>query len=287
VVDNIGEINNKGVELLLTTQNIRTSNFQWTSTFNANYNKNTVVKLGVNDEDIFPGPNFISGSETILRVGEPAVSFWGFERFTAWSSDQADEASDVGAVPGMKRYSDNKQITGTGMPDWRGSLINRLNYGNFDFTLDLQFSLGAEVLQEFIATYEDYTGISNGSRTILYDSWTPQNQNTKVGIIRNAALNGATTVPDSHWVANGSFLRGNVIGMGYTFNRNLLDKLGLRSLWIQASVENAFLIHSPDFAGYDPDVGGGAFGDQTFSQNIFFYQYPKPRTYALSLRVQL
>ncbi len=286
VVDNIGEIQNTGVELLLTTSNIRTANFHWTTILNANYNKNRVVKLGVNDEDIFPGPRFISGSETILRVGEPVASFWGFERFTAWGTDQAAEAAEVGAVPGMKRYSETKQITGNGMPDWRGSLINRINYGNFDFTFDLQFSVGADVLQEFIATYEDYTGISNGSKTILYESWTPENQDTKVGIIRNAAFNGATTVPDTHWVADGSFLRGNLIGLGYSFDRNVLEKLGLGSLWLQASVENAFLIHSPEFAGYDPDVGGGAFGDKTFSQNIFFYQYPKPRTYALSLNVQ-
>ncbi|MGB7395533.1 MAG: SusC/RagA family TonB-linked outer membrane protein, partial [Pricia sp.] len=74
--DNIGSISNKGGELALSSA-YSTENFFWEAALNMNYNLNKIEKLGANDEDIFPGPNFVSGSNTILRVGEPVAAFWG------------------------------------------------------------------------------------------------------------------------------------------------------------------------------------------------------------------
>jgi len=276
ITDNIGSLSNRGVDFMVTTRNIRTSDALWTTTLNFNYNKNRVESLGAEDEDIFPGPGWVSGSQTILRVGEPVGSFWGFERIGTYGTDEADEGT-----PGTAKRSDDRRILGNGLPDWTGSFINRFNYKNIDFTLDLQFVYGVEVVQQFLHSTEDRTGYANGLETILTEGWTEQNQNTMVQEIRNAPLNGQNSELDSHWVVDGSYIRGNLISLGYTVDQSKLAGWGVNNLRLTASVENAFVIHSDDFKGYDPE--STSWGGNQWGQNIFFFQYPKPRTFTLSV----
>ncbi|MCX2739742.1 SusC/RagA family TonB-linked outer membrane protein [Pontibacter anaerobius] len=284
VRDNIGSVSNRGIETMLTTTNIDNSDFRWESTLNFNYNKNRIEKLGENDEDIEPGPWWVSGSQTILRVGEPVSSFWGYERLGVWGTDEADEAAKVGAVPGEAKRAKEKSILGKGLPDWTGSFINNFRYKNFDLTVDLQFVYGVDILQQFYHSTEDRSGIANGLRTILTEGWTPENQNTMVQEIRNQAYAGQNSEIDSRWVADGSYIRGNLISLGYNFDNTFLPALNLKALRVYASVQNAFVVHSDDFQGYDPEAS--SWGGNQWGQNIFFFQYPRPRTYTLGLNVK-
>ncbi|CAM3526227.1 TonB-dependent receptor [Pontibacter korlensis] len=284
VRDNIGSVSNRGIEALITTTNIENNNFSWTSTLNFNYNKNRIEKLGENDEDIEPGPWWVSGSQTILRVGESVASFWGYERLGVWGTDEAEEAARVGAVPGEAKRATEKSILGKGLPDWSGSFINNFRYKSFDLAVDLQFVSGVDILQQFYHSTEDRSGIANGLRTILTEGWTPENQNTMVQEIRNQAYAGQNSEIDSRWVADGSYIRGNLISLGYNFDNTFLPSLNLKALRVYASVQNAFVIHSDDFQGYDPEAT--SWGGDQWGQNIFFFQYPRPRTYTLGLNVK-
>lgn len=288
VRDNIGSVSNRGIEMLLNTVNVESRDFSWQSSLNFNYNQNRIEALGENDEDIFPGPNWVSGSQTILRVGEPLSSFWGYRRLGIWGTDEAAEAAEVGAVPGEAKRSEERTIIGNGLPNWTGAFINNVRYKNFDFTLDLQFVAGVDILQQYYHSVEDRTGIANGLATQLYEAWTPQNQNTMVQQIRNAAYAGQNSQVDDHWVADGSYLRGNLISLGYTINNDLLSKWNLKNLRVYANVQNAFLITADEFQGYDPE---GTSWDPTgeggiWGQNIFFFQYPRPRTFTLGVNVR-
>lgn len=284
VFDNIGSVSNKGFEFLLTTRNLQGQSLNWETTLNFNYNKNTIEELGANDEDIFPGPNWVSGSQTILRVGESLASFWGYERIGIWGTDEEEEAALVGAVPGEAKRSTERKILGKGLPDWTGSFINTFTYRNFDLTVDLQFVYGVDILQQFYHSTEDRSGIANGLRTILTEGWTPENQNTMVQEIRNQAYAGQNSEVDSRWVADGSYLRGNLITLGYNFSPGVLENLNLINLRLYASVQNAFVAHSDEFQGYDPEAT--SWNDNQWGQNIFFFQYPKPRTYTVGVNFQ-
>lgn len=284
VRDNIGSVSNRGIEVLVSGAPVANEVFNWQSTLNFSYNKNRIEALGENDEDIFPGPNWVSGSQTILRVGEPLSSFWGYRRLGTWGTDEAAEAAAVGAVPGVAKRSSERQIIGNGMPDWVGSFVNNVRYKNFDLTVDLQFVLGADILQQFTHSMEDRTGLSNGLATTLYDSWTEDNQNTMVQQIRNGAYSGQNSEVDDHWVADGSYLRGNLVSLGYSFGDLTLTNLNLRGLRIYASVQNAFLVKSKDFKGYDPEAT--SWGGDQWGQNIFFFQYPNPRTFTIGTSFQ-
>jgi TonB-linked SusC/RagA family outer membrane protein len=284
VRDNIGEVSNRGIEVMLNTTNFENARFNWNTTLNFNYNVNRIEKLGENDEDIFPGPNWVSGSQTILRVGEPLSSFWGYERVGIWGVDEADEAEAVGAVPGEAKRSAEQQIIGNGLPKWTGSLINNFRYGNFDFSVDLQFVYDVDIMQQFYHSTEDRSGIANGLRTILTEGWTPENPNTMVQEIRNQAYAGQNSQVDSRWIADGSYLRGNLFTLGYNLNNNTTERLNLGSLRVYASVQNAFVLHSDEFQGLDPEAT--SWGGNQWGQNIFFFQYPRPRTYTLGVNLQ-
>jgi TonB-linked SusC/RagA family outer membrane protein len=283
VMDNIGEVANQGVDFMLNTVNIQGKDFQWGTTLNLNYNRNEIVKLGENNEDILPGPNWVSGSQTILRVGESVSSFWGYERLGVWTQEEEAQAIAAGARVGQAKRSVDKKILGKGIPDLTGSFINTFNYKDLDLTVDLQFVTGVEILQQYSHSGEDRFGYTSGLATILTEGYNGSNPNTMVQAVRNANLSGQSSEVDSRWVSDGSYLRGNVIQLGYNFNSKMLQPLKVSALRIYASVNNAFVLHSKDFRGLDPE--GTSQGDDQWGQNMFFFQYPKPRTWILGVNV--
>jgi len=284
VRDNIGSVSNQGVEVLVKAFPVTTADFSWETNLNFSYNQNKIEQLGENDEDIFPGPNWVSGSQTILRVGESLSSFWGYERLGTWGTAEAAQAAEVGAIPGEAKRSAERKIIGSGLPAWTGSFINNFYYKNFDLTVDVQFVAGVDILQQYFHSTQDRTGYASGLKDVLYDAWTETNQNTMVQQIRNGPYSGQNSEVDSHWVADGSYIRGNLISLGYSFNQPMLEKAGMSKLRVYASVQNAFLIHSDDFKGYDPEASSWE-GNQ-WGQNIFFFQYPRPRTFTVGLSLQ-
>ena len=283
VMDNIGSVRNQGIDLMIHSRNIETNDFQWSTSFNLNFNKNKIESLGENNSDIFPGPNFVNTSSTILRVGESLGSFWGYRRLGIWTEAEAEEAKKVGQHVGEVKRSSEMEIIGKGLPDFTGSFINTFNYKNFDLTLDLQFVAGVDIFQHFKHSTQDRFGLSNGLSSLLKDAWSPSNPNTLVPAVRYAPYFGQSTYADSGWVCDGSYLRGNLLQLGYTFDSELLHKAGLKALRLYASVNNFFVLHSKDFEGYDPE--STTYSENKWGQNISFFEYPKPRTYTIGVNV--
>jgi hypothetical protein len=93
---------------------------------------------------------------------------------------------------------------------------------------------------------------------------------------------------DSHWIKDGSFLRGKNLLLGYTFPTNVTSKLKLSRLRAYATVQNFFLlVHDPIIG--DPEVTPTNQGDgnSAFSQGMMWHNYPKPTTYMFGLQISL
>jgi TonB-linked SusC/RagA family outer membrane protein len=291
VLSNIGSMSNRGVDLMVTTRNIEGRDFSWTSSFTANYNKNRVLALGSNNEDIFPGPYWgpVSDGFTILRVGAAAGSFWGYRRLGTYSTE--DVAKGLAAnpnfpyKPGEEKESTDKAILGHNSPNWNGSFVNTFHYKAFDFMIDLQYSQGASIAQAFLFSSEDRTGYSNSLTTVL-NGWTPTNQNTPIQQLRFAPDAGQSAAFDDHWVANGSFIRGRNVVLGYNLTPGALSRLHIKRLRFYVSGQNLFLIMSSAYKGYDPQsVSWNTPNAPPFGQNIEFYQYPKARTFTAGVNM--
>ena len=135
---------------------------------------------------------------------------------------------------------------------------------------------------------EDRVALANSYATVL-NAWTPQNQNTPIAQIRDTRAGYVTNV-DTHWIKDGSFIRGRNLLLGYTFPAATTQKLGLNRLRVYTSAQNLFLITHKELNG-DPETtptGGYANdGNNVFSQGMFWHSYPKPRTFMLGLQVGL
>lgn len=295
IFKNIGSVQNQGVDIMLNLLPVQTKAFSWNATINLNYNKNKILHLGENDEDIELN-NWVGGSESILRVGENMSSFFGYKRLGVYTEeDFANNLCKKDQIGRAKRTTE-KEIIGKGMPDWTGSFINNFSYKNFDLTVDLQFVWSVQTMQQFYHSTYDRFGITNGLKSVYYDAYNGNNPGTmqQAVYLCNSGHAGQDTTVDSGWITDGSYLRGNLIQLGYTFPSKQCKAIGLSNLRVYASVNNAFLLCSSKFKGYDPEATSQGKSSQAesskdesnkFGQNMVFFSYPRARTWLLGVNV--
>lgn len=284
VMKNIGAVKNQGLDVMVTGTIVNNENFNWKSSLNMNYNKNEVLQLGENNADILLN-SWVGGANSVIRVGENLNSFYGYRRLGVYTQADVDAGNATLNQIGRAKRTTEKEIIGKGLPDWTGSFINNLKYKNFDFTLDLQFVKGVDVMQQFFHSTYDRFGITNGLKEILTDAYNGSNPDTKQQAIylTNSGHAGADTNVDDSWIADGSYVRVNLIQFGYTFNADALKRIGLSKLRIYANANNPFLFTSKDFKGYDPESTSQ--GTSQFGQNMTFFAYPRAKTFSLGVNV--
>lgn len=288
VFKNIGSVRNQGADIMINGYPFQSTEFTWSSTLNLNYNKNKILALGDNNEDIYLY-DWVGGG-SILRVGESMGSFYGYERYGVYTKEDYEAGTCDKNQVGRAKRSAEKGVIGKGLPDWTGSFINTFSYKGFDLTVDMQFVWGVETLQRFYHSTYDRFGITNALSNVLTDAYDGTNPGTMQQMIylSSAKHNGENhagqdTTTDSQWVADGSYLRCNLIQLGYTFEPKVVKSIGLAGLRLYANVNNAFMLCSSDFLGYDPESSsetGGKFG-----QNMTFFSYPRARTFTFGANV--
>lgn len=287
VMRNIGSVRNQGFDIMVNASPIDREDFRWNTTLNMNYNKNEVLQLGANNEDILLN-SWVGGPNSIIRVGENLNSFYGYKRDGVYTIQDFENGDIPENKIGRPKRSSTQEILGKGTPDWSGSFINNFNYKAFDLLVDLQFVYGVETMQQFYHSTYDRFGITNGLKEILYDAYDGTNPNTnqQAIVLTNSGHAGQDTNVDSSWIVDGSYLRVNVIQLGYTFPSSVLDRIGFSALRIYASANNPWLLTSKDFNGYDPE--GTSLGDgNKFGQNMVFFAYPRAKTFSLGVNLSL
>lgn len=282
VTKNIGNMENKGLEISLNTINIQSKNFNWSTSINFSWLKNKVTALGENNEDIIYGFK----DNQIIRVGQSVGSIFGYIREGIYSTDQAAQAKLYGKLPGDviirdvnndgKINANDRAIIGKGIPDFYGTFSNNFTYKNFSLTVELQYQKGNQIFNNTRNSSEGRFGIANNYITVL-DSWTPTRQNAVLEQLRPI---GYSYFMDTRKLTDGSFIRGKNLMLGYSFSKTVTDRLHISALRVFTSVQNFFLI--TDYFGYDPELNNY---NTAFSQGITYTNYPKPRTFMFGLNV--
>jgi TonB-linked SusC/RagA family outer membrane protein len=280
---NLGEIVNRGFEATITSRNIHTRDFLWTT--DLIYSTNKLVVADINGETIDTGNN------TIAREGEEWAAYYVYRRLGTWGLAEVAEAAKYNKKPGDIKYEDvngdyvidedDRQIMGSGTPKGNLTMINTLSYKGFSLMIDLNYSYGSTIMGITNSMLENRPLYSNNMRTIL-DAWTPENQNTMLAALRLPSDNNfGENEKDSFMLHKGDFLRIRNIALSYTFSPKILGKLKLvNDLSIGVSVENLWVFTA--YPGYDPEVG--AFTTDT-GQSISFYSYPRPTTISANLKI--
>lgn len=291
VRDNYGEIENKGIEILLNTHNIKGNQFNWYTDIAWSANRNKIVKLGPTGEDILRN-YWVGGANTVLREGESVATFWGLNRLGTYSTEEASLAARYGFVPGDVKYEDinndgainasDGYLLGSAFPKWDMDFNNRFEYKNFDFSLDIRVSYGAKIQNRTNHSGEDRQTMGNSKITVL-DAWRPDHQDTMIGQVR-PGMGGAyyQTYPDTHWIEDASYIRGEGATIGYTLPKSALDRLNIDRLRLFVTARNFFLL--TEYSGYDPE-GSDSDNMDSITPHMDFYQYPRPTTYSLGVNV--
>jgi len=291
---NLGEVENKGLEIGLQTKNI-VGEFSWNTNINIAFLKNEVTQLPDFTERLIGGNigTFIS-NYTIVQEGSPLRSFYGFEIDGVFQEGDDIENSptpDVsGYAPGMPKFvdqnndgiidEDDRTVLGDPFPDLSFGINNSFKYKRL--SLDI-FVLGVQGIETLDANVTESLYPTNDARNTIseyyFNRWTPGNPTNEYPSGLNPSLYGGARLVNSWTVADASFIRLKNITLGYDIP---VDKLGaLSSMRVFVAGENLATI--TDYKGYDPDASAAGDGNVT---KVNYNSYPLARTFRLGVDVK-
>lgn len=258
VLANVGEIQNKGVEIVLSTVNISKQDFTWNTNITFTKNNNKVTKLtGGLTQDI--GNNRF--------VGESVKALYYYETNGIWQLDEEDEAISFGFKPGQVKVvdqnkdgvisaDDDRVIVGAETPSFLMGIRNMVNYKNFDFSFFMYTRQGVKWKSGYLTGTFGDTGNNRYNHDATLDYWTSTNpSNTYFGF--EGAGPGSSR--DSFSVVSANFVRISDITLGYTLPENALRSLGLGYVRIYAQASNPFLFTNTK--GFNPEYNGNIYTD--------------------------
>jgi TonB-linked SusC/RagA family outer membrane protein len=293
---NVGNLENKGLEIALTTINIRKEGkggFSWETSFNISFNRNKVTAISD------PSPTGVPyGFASRLKVGEPLGAFYGYRVDRLFQTQ--DEISTLNAAaktatgsssavyqatttaPGDIKYKDlngdgvitaaDQEILGNAQPKYYGGLTNTFRFMGFDLSVLFQYNMGNKIYN-MPRTYNQTMSTSYAQDVAVLNRWTPTNTNTDIprAVYGDPSNNSRTS---DRFLENGSFGRIKTIVIGYTLPSTIATHLHLRTARIYAQAQN--LVTFTKYSGLDPEVN--TFSGSNVSLGTDFFTYPQART---------
>jgi len=247
---NFGELDNKGIELLLKGVPVNNDRVQWVSTLTFAANENEIS--GIEGGTLIIPESF---GQVAAINGEPLGVFFSdaFERDA--NGDVVFDGNDLPVE------APDDQIIGDPNPDWTGSFINEVSLGqSWNFRAQFDVSYGNDVFNftERLGSLGAFGTMATYERELEGDL--PAGYNARVfGIFEN-------------WIEDGSYLKLRELSASYTTNP---DFIGLRSLRFSVVGRNLFSIDS--YNGYDPETNVA--GQRTAVRGFDFVQVPIPRSF--------
>lgn len=293
-LENIGSLQNQGVELMIKSVNLDRNDFKWSTTLTVSGNRSRVLDLGGVEEINI---HFLrqGGQAAKLVVGEPVGVFTGLEYLGTWQSqEELDQFgySGLRAVVGGPRFKDTNgdgmisfnddfEFIGNPEPIFFGGVNNSIQWKQFSLDIFLQGTFGNDVYNEF-AQHGFFGRSDQNIYGMARDRWTVNNPHPYIP--RAGGTIAVSDVPsNSELVESGSHLRLRNVMLNY--NVPLRNNKLFNNLSIYASGNNLFLISN--FRGYDPEAtrigpeSGNTYGSVV--RGIIRAEYPNARTLTLGI----
>lgn len=288
---NWASLRNKGVEIALTTRNVHTKQFMWTTNFNFAYNNNTVLKEAIREDATYPGrEGYPVGALFVLKTGKldsegypqfinkegKEVSAMEYFKLQEWGFG----ATDLTPKQRRELYT----YAGTSDCPYTGGFNNTFTYKAFELGVNFSFDFGGKVRTQPTYSIVDFDKGRNTNRDIL-NRWTPNHQDTKFPII----LSQDNRLDEYMWYSNQgeiyrnldiwlkdlNYVRLQSIRLAYTLPSKFNRWLGLSSGSIAVEGRNLFVISS-NYKNYlDPETMSNPYASPvpksvTFSLNLNF-----------------
>ncbi len=304
VWDNLGDINNKGLEIELNTKNL-VGKFSWSTSFNVSYNKNEVKSLGVDNTPVYSG--FQSGQNSnVLMVGKAVNTFYLYNAVGVWKTqDEIDAYSaahhgtavtfeGTAVKPGDIRYQDlddngyiddsDKAYLGQPTPKFVFGMTNTFTYKNFDLSILLTAQTGGKIFGVFGRAI-DRPGMGANTNALgrWRDAWWSETEQGDGHTPYILSTTTGTTL-DSRWLYSSNYLRIKNLTIGY--------KIPLKNNFISyarvyMSIENLAKWDSY-YGGYSPEAANTASSSSpggTSAVGLDYGSYPNARTFMFGINV--
>lgn len=304
---NIGKVRNDGLELTLSTVNVQTKDFTWTTDFNIAFNKNKVLELAENQLSLLTAAtfdqNYNSQPSYIAMVGMPMGMMYGYIYEGTYKYDDFVQSgnsytlksgvpyfsTESNTQPGMPKYKDlngdgiidsnDRTIIGRGLPVHTGGFTNSFTYKGFDLSVFFQWSYGNDILNANRLFFESSNNMQRelNQYASYADRWTPENPDSDIPAATQSSSN---RVFSSRIIEDGSYLRLKTVTLGYTFPKSMIAKAHLSNVRLYLAAQNLWTWTS--YSGYDPEV---SVRNSALTPGLDFSSYP--RAYTISFGVNL
>lgn len=275
ITENVGRVENKGIELSLATQNF-VGDFSWNTQFNISGNRNKVLELynGQPIDDIGRGGNRI-------MEGQPIGIFYSYKSLGVDPSTGDIVFADTnfdGVIT-----SEDRTIVGNPHPDFIYGLTNNFSYKGFDLSIFLQGSQGNDVFNGNRLFLESLQGGDNQTTAILR-RWRQPGDITDIPRATTDPVKAAQNKRvSSRFIEDGSYLRFKNVTLGYSLDSDMLGNGFFSSIRVYLSAQNLFTFTK--YTGLDPEVNYR--GDDNSVIGTDFFTYPQAQTFTLGINLKL
>jgi TonB-linked SusC/RagA family outer membrane protein len=249
-ITNIGETQNRGIELSLSTLNIERGDFTWSTDMIFTRNREEILSLP-NGDDIAAG----------RFIGQPLTVFFDLKKIGIWQTSEKDLAATfsdrVGEIKIQDTNGDNRinsldrVVLGSAVPDFSIGMTNRFAYKGFDVSFFLFGRFGSMIRSAF---HDNFNLLFGRYNNLAVDYWTPNNPtNLYPRPNQNQEFPKYRT---SMSYFDGTFIKVRNINFGYTFDDTIAKKIGLNSLRLYSSIQNPFIFseYRRVHKGIDPET---------------------------------
>jgi TonB-dependent starch-binding outer membrane protein SusC len=292
VLENVGSVENKGIEISLNADIVRSKDLIWHANIVFAKNENKVLSLGNGTQNFTPTAPTGQQSPVIVLVGQPLGTFWGYSTNGLLTTDDITKGvpllTGVPQKVGDRKYialnghtsvtSADKHNLGNSQPKFTYGFSNTVSYKGFDLSFLLQGSYGNKLFNQFEQIAEKPTLALNAAG-VLADRWTASNTS---GTIPRATNSPVPQVID-RYVEDASYLRLKNLTLGYNLPKEWLSKVHVKQFRVYVGAQNLFTI--THYTGYDPEAN--YFDGDNTKQGIDFGVYPPVRTYLVGVNLAL
>ncbi len=280
---NSGEIENKGIELVLTGTAITTNDFSWDIILNFTRNRNVVNELPL---DNIISPLFSSRLQAALIPGEAFNVFYG-------NAFKKNENGQLLITPsGFPQLDSEQRIIGDPNPDWLMGIRNNFNYKNFSFSFLWDIRRGGDVAN-VTGHWMDAQGVADHSELrghqVIFDgvidnpgeSNDGQPNTTPVILDQNYySISAGNRDIAERWIEDGSWIRLRDVSLSYDIPTSVLDKIKLDRASIGVFGRNLLLFTG--YSGIDPETN--LFGPDA-PQGVDAFTTPNTKSYGVNLSI--
>ncbi|WP_237488212.1 SusC/RagA family TonB-linked outer membrane protein [Hufsiella ginkgonis] len=296
ITTNLGKVENRGFEITLNSQNIRSNNFTWSSTFGFSKYKNRIKHLYYVYDNVLDASGNVIGTKERddigngWFIGQPISSIWNYRVTGIWQANEAAEAARYGQRPGDPKVANNytaddvvnangtitpvyndkdKEFLGQTAPPVMGSLRNDFNYKSLNFSFNMYGYFGHKSLSGNYLNQDNGTSlVTNLANAYSKDYWTLENPSDSYARLD---AKGPSGVNAPGMLYDRTFIRLENVTMGFTVPRRLTVNRGIDKLKVYGTVRNlAVWKKDKNWDYWDIETGGLAPRTFTFGLNATF-----------------